>query len=204
MSSPFTHLVILDFEATCLRGNPPRPQEVIEFPSVLLELDGLEVVDEFESFVRPRFHPVLSEFCTELTSIRQSDVDGAELFPDVLQRHRAWLERHGLTEENALIVTCGDWDLKKLLPVQCAATTPPIRDLPPIYTRWHNLKKSYQAVRSRSRAPGMRGMLKGMGLELIGRHHRGIDDCRNIARLCRALVQSGAEIGVTGQLGSVE
>mgnify|MGYP002151883750 CR=1 FL=1 len=41
-------LVVLDFEATCRPGEPPVPQEIIEFPSVLLSARTFEVVDEFD------------------------------------------------------------------------------------------------------------------------------------------------------------
>jgi inhibitor of KinA sporulation pathway (predicted exonuclease) len=113
MPSPFTHAIVLDFEATCDQGRRVDPQEIIEFPSALLALDSLEVIDEFSSFVRPQHHPVLSGFCRKLTSIDQSDVDVAPSFPEVFATHRAWLERHGLNRESADFVTCGDWDLAR-------------------------------------------------------------------------------------------
>lgn len=65
------------------------PNEIIEFPVVLLQWKKLsppspftaedeepaewtlEVVDEFQSFVRPTWRPRLSAFCTELTGITQ-------------------------------------------------------------------------------------------------------------------------------------
>ena len=80
---PFEYFVVLDFEATCDRPQAPVPQEIIEFPSVLLSGRTFEVIDEFRSFVRPKFNPQLSPFCTELTGITQAmvDVDGVG-FPD--------------------------------------------------------------------------------------------------------------------------
>jgi len=36
-------------------------------------------------------------------------------------------------------------------------------------------------------------MLTVCGLELLGRHHSGIDDCNNIARIIQHLVSKGAE-----------
>jgi ERI1 exoribonuclease 2 len=96
MPSPFDHIVVLDFEATCNNGPPPAPQEIIEFPSVLLSLADHAVVDEFSSFVRPVHHPQLTDFCRELTGIEQADVDAAPAFLDVLAAHQSWLASHHL------------------------------------------------------------------------------------------------------------
>nr|MEE4268451.1 3'-5' exonuclease [Candidatus Krumholzibacteria bacterium] len=192
-----THAIILDFEATCDQGKAPRPQEIIEFPSVLVSLDDHQVIDTFTSFVRPVHHPILTPFCTELTSIRQEEVDAARTFPEVLADHMAWLESHGLSESNALFVTCGNWDLKTMLPVQCGASCMDPRSLPPIYHQWVNIKKMYCEVFNQPRVGGMKSMLNGLGLKLEGRHHRGIDDCRNIARIYLALLARGEQPGPT-------
>ncbi len=202
MTTAFDRLVILDFEATCRPGSPPSPQEIIEFPSVLLDLRRGEVVDEFESFVRPVHHPELSEFCTELTSIRQEDVADAPIFSEVFERHLAWLQGHKLLdgEDPGVIVTCGDWDLATMLPVQCRASERSIAEFPRIYRRWINIKKIFSRTRRGAKAFGMATMLKDLGLELVGRHHRGIDDCRNIARMAQALAGLGASFSITTSL----
>lgn len=202
-SAAYTYAIVLDFEATCdnRRHNPqPDPQEIIELPSVLVSLDTLEIVSEFESFVRPHHHPQLTPFCHELTSITQADVDGASEFPSVLAAHERWLDEYGLNEHNSLLVTCGDWDLVTMLPAQCPVAVPPVTTLRPIYTRWLNVKKLFCDVRQRSKAPGMAGMLKSLGLELTGHHHRGIDDCRNIAKILGALLQAGGGFGPSREL----
>ncbi|MEZ4449517.1 MAG: 3'-5' exonuclease [Nannocystaceae bacterium] len=208
MKSTFDHLVILDFEATCKPGAPPDPQEIIEFPSVLVSLRDNAVLDEFSSFVRPVHHPALSEFCTELTGIRQEEVDGAPPFLEVYAAHRDWLVGHGLLdadgrgEERFAFVTCGDWDLQTMLPVQCAASELPVSALPKAYRRWINIKKIFAAVKLREKGFGMPSMLKALGLPLLGRHHRGIDDSHNIARITLALAALGGKMEITGKLSS--
>lgn len=198
----FTHAVILDFEATCLARGRLDPQEIIEFPSVLLDLERGVTLDEFRAFVRPVHHPQLSDFCRELTSIRQEDVDPADPFPEVLARHAAWLQNHGLEEDRVLMVTCGDWDLGQMLPRQLEAASMTVADLPVVYRQWLNVKKLYCRVFDQPRVGGMKSMLRGLGLKLEGRHHRGIDDCRNIARILLALQDRGGEPEVTGRLES--
>jgi inhibitor of KinA sporulation pathway (predicted exonuclease) len=189
----FDTIVVLDFEATCQQGTPPDPQEVIEFPSVLVSLRERAVLDSFSSFVRPTHHPQLSEFCRQLTSIRQEDVDGAPTFVEVLARHQAWLAGHGLGEDDFAFVTCGDWDLVSMMPRQCVAAGVSVSSLPRVYRRWINIKPVFVDTVRKARSYGMTSMLRSLGLKLEGTHHRGIDDCQNIARIALELAARGAK-----------
>ncbi len=203
---PFDFYVVLDFEATCDDGKVPEPQEVIEFPSVLLSGETFEVVDQFESFVRPLHNPELTSFCTELTGITRQQTDQAPLFPEVFAKHSAWLRSHGLRVSpgdsgvDFTFVLCGDWDLKTMFPVQCKACTPPLTVIPYPYRQWINIKKHFAAYHGTGKAPGMPGMLKQLNLQLTGRHHSGIDDCRNIAKIVRRLAELGVELTTTTEL----
>jgi inhibitor of KinA sporulation pathway (predicted exonuclease) len=197
--SDFTNAIILDFESTCDDQKTIKPQEIIEFPSVVLDLESLQLTAEFEAFVRPVHHPELTPFCRELTAITQSEVARAEPFAAVFQKHQEWMRQHDLTSGNALFVTCGDWDLNVMLPAQCAVSPTEIKRIPSIYRRWHNIKRSYVEVMNVKKAPGMAKMLKALDIKLTGHHHRGIDDCRNIATLLTTLIKRGAQFGVTGE-----
>lgn len=83
---------------------------------------ALPIVAQFHEFVRPLANPVLTPFCTALTSISQDVVDGADPFPAVFGRAQAFLRERGLAEHNAVVVTCGDWDLRMMLPRQAKLT----------------------------------------------------------------------------------
>ncbi|KAJ3615198.1 hypothetical protein NHX12_018766 [Muraenolepis orangiensis] len=48
----------------------------VEFPAVLLNTSTGAIDSEFHTYVQPQEHPVLSEFCTELTGITQPLVTG--------------------------------------------------------------------------------------------------------------------------------
>jgi inhibitor of KinA sporulation pathway (predicted exonuclease) len=196
----FDTLVVLDFEATCQQNKAIVPQEVIEFPSVLVSLRTRAVVDSFTSFVRPVHHPQLGEFCRTLTGIEQADVDAAPTFAEVLARHQAWLLSHGLHADNFAFVTCGDWDLVSMLPRQCELAGVPVTTLPPSYRRWINIKQIFTKTVRKSRAYGMTSMLQTLHLKLEGRHHRGIDDCQNIARIALTLADRGASFSLTNRL----
>ena len=43
----------------------------------------------------------------------------------------------------------------------------------------------------------MAGMLSELKMELVGKHHSGIDDCRNICRIVQRMIQEGCVIQET-------
>lgn len=194
----WSHYLVLDFEATCERNDPTQSSwsEIIEFPCVLMDAHTLKVVDEFSSFVRPTGRPKLTAFCTELTSIKQTDVDAAPPLDDVLRAFSAWLPRAlGSDDAQAAVlpVTCGEPDLTTMLPRECRVKG--LR-VPSVLTRYCNVKVPFSA--SGRKKAGMAGMLKQLDLRLEGTHHRGIDDARNIARIVAHLASSGVAIDQTG------
>ncbi|CAD7941532.1 unnamed protein product [Amoebophrya sp. A25] len=52
---------------------------------------------------------------------------------------------------------------------------------------WCNVKHAFEATHNQ-KGYGMVGMLQAFDIELDGRHHNGIDDCRNIAKVCTKMV----------------
>lgn len=172
------HHIICDLEATCWAGERhPDRMEIIEIGAVKLASATGPVLDDFCAFVRPVLEPTLSNFCRELTGITQADVDGAESFPAVLQRFQAWMGEPPLA-----FCSWGHYDLNQLRQ-DCALHN---IDFPPHFARNVNVKNAWaawQGVKPR----GLARAIRLMGMELEGRHHRGIDDARNIARLVMAM-----------------
>ena len=190
MSERVSYYVILDFEATCDEKRPPRPQEIIEFPSVIIDASTRQIISEFRQYVKPKHHPELSEFCTQLTGISQAKVNnGCSVF-EAVQRYNKWLAENGLIGDNFIIITCGNWDLGTMYPAQCKTT-----GLMPEshFKRWVNIKDEYRDHYGR-KSGGMMSMLEHMGIEHTGRHHSGIDDCRNIAQIWIQLLNEGYQL----------
>ena len=75
MSSP-TYYIVLDLEATCCDDDsiPREETEIIEIGAVLVDAATLTPGLEFQTFVKPLRHRVLTPFCTKLTTITQADV----------------------------------------------------------------------------------------------------------------------------------
>ncbi|XP_059166994.1 ERI1 exoribonuclease 3-like [Physella acuta] len=195
----YDYFLVLDFEATCDDKIQPNPQEIIEFPVLKVNARTLKIESEFHKYVAPQFHPRITPFCSELTGIIQSMVDNQLHLPEVLQSFHHWMENEGLLNPDvrSIFVTCGDWDLKSMLPKQCAVLDLLAR---PYFSQWINIKKSYADVTG-TFPKGMMVMLNNLNLKHIGRHHSGIDDCRNIANVLIALLKKGYVFKKNGSIG---
>ena len=117
--------------------------------------------------------------------ITQSMVEGQPTFKEVLDQFHQWMDQNGLLDPNLLsyFVTCGDWDLKTMLPSQCAVLG---LKVPGYFKQWINIKRTFTEAFG-IRSGDLLMMLRYLGLQLEGRHHSGIDDCRNIARILVSL-----------------
>lgn len=82
------------------------------------------------------------------------------------------------------LITCGDWDLRHMLPRQCELSKVECGEQ---YAQWVNVKKSWQRA-TRVFPKGMMPMLQQAGITHIGHHHSGIDDCRNIVNIVTHLM----------------
>ncbi|PPQ66024.1 hypothetical protein CVT26_010780 [Gymnopilus dilepis] len=194
------YLLVLDFEATCWESGTRTNQEIIEFPTLLYNIQERKVEATFHKYVKPVQDPTLSEFCTQLTGITQETVDAADTFPVVWNSFIEFLDQHGVLREPSSFsfLCCGDWDIKTMLPVQLdyeASKGNNLQRLPSILTeRWINVKNPFKKQYRLGQGKGMKGMLNHLKLRLEGRHHSGIDDCKNIARIVQKLQASGWEI----------
>ncbi len=183
------YICVLDFEATCWNDREDRSQmEIIEFPSILYKLDNYEIrkVEEFHEYVRPTLNPILSDFCKELTGITQEQVDKSDIFKNVFSRHYQWLKNRVNNLDDVYILTCGSFDLKTQLRRELKNKN--IKSCHEVYKRYINIKNEFEYF-YKKKISGMPTMLKYLNLELDGRHHSGIDDCRNISKILERLVK---------------
>ncbi len=188
------YLCVLDFEATCWNDNSEKyknQMEIIEFPSVLYEIDEEKktflFVSEFSSYVKPTINPILTEFCTELTGITQEQVSQAETIDVVYNNHTKWLNEHVLPNSKFIFATCGNWDLNIQLPREIKN-----KSLKPnnYYNTFINVKNEFEYF-YKTKTFGMSGMLKFLNIKLEGRLHSGIDDTRNIAKIMLRMINDG-------------
>src|SRR5690349_5592775 len=166
--------IIFDLKATCWEEHDKGPNEIIEIGAVKIDKTRT-VVSEFSSFIKPLKHPVLSDFCKRLTSIKQDDVDHAPGFNDVIGTFRNWISKGS---EGYVLCSWGFYD-KNQFESDCRIHGLDVSWL----TRHVSLKHQYAKFRKLKRPTGMKNALDLEELKLEGTHHRGIDDARNIARI---------------------
>jgi 3'-5' exoribonuclease 1 len=147
--------------------------EIIEIGAVEMPTADGVPTQEFARFVRPTVEPTLSDFCRRLTTIRQRDVDRADLLPKVLAEFVAWIG-----DEPFVLCSWGGYDLNQFRS-DCVRHRLP---LPPSFERHVNVERQFARLLGVKEC-GMERALAHAGLPLAGTHHRGIDDARNIARL---------------------
>ena len=195
-TTEFDYFVVIDFEATCERDSRIYPQEIIEFPAVLVDAANGGLVSSFRTYVRPRHHPCLSEFCSELTGIRQDQVDGGVDLEQALAMHDAWLKEAGAAKNRLAVVTWGDWDCRTMLEFECS-----FKGLtkPSYFNQWVNLRIPFEAVFGAGRR-NLQEAVAEAGLKWNGRLHCGLDDARNTACLLAELMRRGVTISITGSL----
>ena len=149
--------------------------EIIELGCVLASRPG-EVLDARSFLVRPTRNPLLSDFCTELTSITQSMVDAAPTFPEVIQTMNLWL-----ADLSSEFVWCS-WGNYDRLHIEAQSQLDGVK--PAMLTYPHlNLKRIWRRTTGQKKKNGLAHALAFHELAFEGAHHRGVDDARNISRL---------------------
>ncbi|XP_028940491.1 ERI1 exoribonuclease 2, partial [Antrostomus carolinensis] len=187
-----------------------------EFPAVLLNTSTGEIESEFHTYVQPREHPILSEFCTELTGITQNQVDEGVPLNICLSQFLKWIQKiqkekkiifssdipsHSTSETKpCTFVTWTDWDLGVCLQYECKRKQ--LRK-PDILNSWIDLKATYKAFYNR-KPKGLSGALQDLGIAFAGREHSGLDDSRNTARLAWRLICDGCVLKVTKSLDKAQ
>ncbi|MEM7556321.1 MAG: 3'-5' exonuclease, partial [Cyanobacteria bacterium P01_A01_bin.84] len=167
--------LIIDLEATCSNDKSIRSNqmEMIEIGAVMLNTYTWEIDAEFQQFIQPIINPILTNFCTELTSITQKDIDTAPKFPEAMSNFKEWL----ISFPDYIFCSWGEYDRRQFRQ-DCK-----LHNLENPFSEHINIKKKFSEYLKTSRPFGMKGALDYLGMELKGRHHRGIDDARNIAAI---------------------
>lgn len=187
--APYRYLYCVDLEATCDEIDEsesarkpivaPDQMETIEIGLVVIDLESLEIVDEFQRFVRPQINPTLTDFCKRLTSIQQADVDGARTYREVGEELRTFTARY----PDAAWASWGDYDARQLERDAGLAACPSLFEGVPHFNarKWH-------AGLYDNRPKSLKQTVESLGLAWLGTYHRGIDDARNVACIIKEML----------------
>ncbi|PKK82831.1 MAG: exonuclease [candidate division Zixibacteria bacterium HGW-Zixibacteria-1] len=177
-------LLIVDLEATCWENKGLfKEMETIEIGAVLADLNDRDSVREYDVFIRPVRNSILSDFCKNLTSIRQEDVDQAETFPVVFPKFLEWA---GDPDEYTFASWSGydKWQFQN----DCA-----FHKMEYPFPTHFDIKKFFSKAHQ-NRKFGLSRAVRKSGLEFAGTHHRGIDDARNIWRVLRKIIDENEQL----------
>lgn len=178
MQATEKNILIVDIELTC--DEPPLPvssMEIIEIGAVLLD-SNFDVVNTFQSYVKPARNPQLSEFCAQLTSIQQNDIDFAPSFFTAMLRFNDFVGRKGLhwwsgwgqSDCDIIIQECRRNSMLSSLEL----------------IEYINLKDVFAKSR-KIKHVGLRKALELSGIRFEGMHHSALSDALNTAKLAKTM-----------------
>jgi inhibitor of KinA sporulation pathway (predicted exonuclease) len=191
--------IIVDLEATCydkIDINKPKGfiNEIIEIGAVKCNENG-DIIDEFQCFVKPKKFPILSNFCKELTSIKQEDIDIAYFFPDCMHSFILWATNidydynnvNDIINSNVTFISWGEYDRRQFRNDS---------ELSNINENWisslnHKSLKHLHSEWNKLNYPkgiGLGRACKFENIEFTGTAHRGIDDAKNIAKIFKKYI----------------
>ena len=171
-------LLVVDVEATCNNNSefPRSEMEIIEIGANILDIDnGFSIIDSFALLIKPSLHPSLTDFCSDLTSITQHQIDHADGFTKSYNQFLKWMNCHqnicawgswGQFDKSQISSDCKRHGITKNL-----STLTHINILD-IYRSENNVisKDLYRAIQS-------------CRLLYIGTRHRASDDVSNITMI---------------------
>lgn len=190
--------VIFDLEATCwdTKGESWREtnpnalipdtlaykqrveMETIEIGAVKVD-KSFNVIDKFTVFIKPVLNPIITEYCTNLTSITQADVDSGLEFRSAYKRFMQW------SGAPRTFLAWGDYDYNQLNK-DCLAGN--VKMFPK--HKYVNAKEFIRFLRG-YKGTGLGKETKRYGLEFEGRQHRGLDDSVMVAKVMQAAWETG-------------
>ncbi len=169
----YDKILVVDVEATCWKEySPENINEIIEIGISTIDTKSKKIIESRSIIVKPE-HSKVSEFCTELTTLTQKDVDSGISFKsacDII-----------VNEYNSKLYTWGSYGFydKNQFEKQCKRENIEY----PFSNAYINVKLLFALKYSMRKDVGMAKALKIMKIPLIGTHHRGVDDSKNIATI---------------------
>ena len=169
-------IVVVDLEATCWMPRESQPQgmrsDIIEIGACFLDCQTGKVSQKTSYIVKPA-NSNISEFCTELTTLTQEQVNKGIPYGDACNK----LAKEFGTR-NRVWASWGDYD-RKHVDRDCNFYAAKY----PFGSRHINAKTLFSLVNGLKKELGLRRALEYYDMEFKGTQHRGHDDAFNIAKV---------------------
>jgi len=172
-------IIVIDIESTCWQDKPPAGQE-----SEIIEI-GICPIDVFsgkrlekESILVKTEKSQVSEFCTQLTTLTQAQVDRG-----ISLKEACTILKNQYQSQQRIWASFGDYD-RRQFEKQCLSK----KISYPFGSRHINVKTLFAVIHALPHEIGMAEALEKLNLPLEGTHHRGGDDAWNIALILSELL----------------
>lgn len=186
MARQLDQIIVIDVESTCWEKTPPTRQEseIIEIGICMLDIVSGHRMEKESILVKPEVSTV-SEFCTQLTTLTQEQVEDGTTFNDAC----SILKKKYLSKDRVW-ASYGDYD-RRQFERQCHSFNVTY----PFGPSHLNIKNLFAILHGLKHEVGMAEALNLLNIELEGVHHRAADDAWNIASiLSEILIQRKSDI----------
>ncbi|KAI9143226.1 ribonuclease H-like domain-containing protein [Paraphysoderma sedebokerense] len=203
MSHPhYSHLIIVDFEATCDEASPPRvtkdSAEIIEFSWIVLSTSSLEIVHQQQDYVKPHNTPV-TEFCTRLTGITSEMLESGKTLKDAISTLENFISSLSSQGNTFCFITHGTWDLKLQLVREAKDKDIQMPEYL-LYPKFFDVKQEvakYGAAHPNSPISSLssfsvKNLCKVFNVELAEPEHSGLNDCISIGNIVKFMLSNPA------------
>ncbi|CAK75902.1 unnamed protein product (macronuclear) [Paramecium tetraurelia] len=175
----FTNLILFDIQVSCIEDNRQNyNQEIIEISAKVYDIDQRKIVRNFQKYIKPVDNPIISEFCTKQTGIKQFQINNGISLQQAINQLTDIFKELG----RFCIITKGDFDLLILKKEAQRKNIKLVRN----FTYYINIKKVFpKSLRSKTslKDPSMTEMLECCGLLQYDNHESEtakVDDLANL------------------------
>ena len=173
--------VVIDLECTCWeRGDKNRqPHEIIEIGAAFLD-EKYQLIKTFSQFVKPADNIELTEYCTELTTITQKDINNAPPLSVAVSKLEEWMG----PVDDITFCSWGYFDKAQLID-ECN-----LHGITYPFTDDHiNIKTRFSAKLQRTKKIGVKKALRILGIPFEGTPHRAISDAIMTAKIFKFIME---------------
>lgn len=191
--------ICLDFEWTCDDGEQRQVHsddvEIIEFSYVIYDAKENRLAYERQHYCKNERTPI-TRFCSELTGITAETLLSAGSLADALEALRQDLQDEQLRGRPCCAVAHGSADLELVLPMHCKALG---LEVPSVLQTYSDLRLAaqrhvFQQGRIGTRASSLKEICEGLGVEMMGSEHCGLDDAWMVLLALQQLLKNRVDL----------
>ncbi len=177
MSKRLDKIIVFDLELTCWDSKEEQKDqvsEIIEIGACNLIVETLEIIDKKSYIIKPR-NSTISNYCTDLTTITQEQVNKGIPFIDACNKFR-----NDFGTKNRVYATWGDGD-KFRLQDDCIRN-----NIPYFFNAQHIDVSTLFLIKTKQKKNiNLEKALKMLNLNFEGTQHRACDDAFNTAKILK-------------------